>query len=40
MERKDLNKSMCEEMFQEELEVTVESDYSQRSDARRQKDCL
>ena len=40
METHDLNKSMCEELFGGELEVTVEPDYNQRSDARRQKDCL
>ena len=40
MERYDLNKSMCEEFFGGELEVTVEPDYNQRSDARRQKECL
>ena len=31
---------MCEELFGGELEVTVEPDYSQISDARRQKDYL
>ena len=40
METHDLNKSMCEVLFGGELEVTVEPDYNQRSDARRQKDCL
>ena len=31
---------MCKELFGGELKVTVKSDYSQRSDARRQRDCL
>ena len=40
MEKKDLYKSMCEELFGGKLEVTMEPDYSERSDVRRQKDCL
>ena len=40
MERNDLNKSICEELFGGKLEVAAESDYSQRSNARQQKDCL
>ena len=31
---------MCEELFRGKLEVRVLPDYSQRSDARRQNDCL
>ena len=37
MKRNDLNKSMCEEWFGAKLEVTVEPNYSQSSDARRTK---
>ena len=40
MKRKDLNKSMCEELIGKEFKITVKPDYSQRSDAGRQRDCL
>ena len=39
MERNDLNKIMCEELFEENLEVTVLPDCFKKSDARRQKNC-
>ena len=40
MEKNDLNKSMCKELFGEELEVTVVPDCFEKSDARRQKNYL
>ena len=40
MEENDLNKSMCEELFGGKLEVTVVPDCYEKSDARRQKNCL
>ena len=40
MEKNDLNKSMCEELFSGKLEVTVVPDCYEKSDARRQKNCL
>ena len=40
MEKNDLNKSMCEELFGGKLEVTVVPDCYKKSDARRQKNCL
>ena len=40
METNNLNKSMCEDLFGGKYEVTVESDYIQKSNTRRQKDCL
>ena len=40
MEKNNLNKSMCEELFGGKLEITVVSDFSGKSDARRQKNCL
>ena len=40
MEKNDLNKSMCEELFGGNLEVTVVPDCCEKSDAKRQKNCL
>ena len=40
IEKNDLNKSMCEELFGGKLEVTVVPDCYEKSDARRQKNCL
>ena len=40
MEKNDLNKSMCEELFDGKLEVTVVSDCFEKSDARWQKNYL
>ena len=40
MKKNDLNKSMCEELFGEKLEVQVVPDYYEKFDARRQKNCL
>ena len=39
MEKNDLNKSMCKELFRGKLEVTVVPDCYEKSDARRQKNC-
>ena len=39
MEKNDLNKSMCEELFGEKSEVTVVSNCFEKSDARWQKNC-
>ena len=40
MEKNDLNKSMCEESFGGNSEVTVVPDCYEKSDARQQKNCL
>ena len=40
MEKNNLNASMCEELFGEKLELMVMSDCFEKSDARRQKNCL
>ena len=40
MEKNDLNKSMCEELFGGKLKVTVVPDCFEKSDARRPKNCL
>ena len=40
MEKNDLNKSMCEELFGGNLEVTLVPDCSEKSEARQQKYCL
>ena len=40
MEKNNLNKSMCEELFRGKLEVTVVPDCFEKSDARRKKNCL
>ena len=37
MERNDLNRSMCEELFGGKMEETAVSDYFKKSDARPQK---
>ena len=40
MEKNNLNKSMCEELFGGKLKVTVVPNCFEESDARRQKNCL
>ena len=40
MEKNDLNKRMCEELFGGKMEVTVMPHCYEKSDARRQKNCL
>ena len=40
MEKNDLNKNMCEELFGGKLEVTMVPDCFEKSDTRRQKNCL
>ena len=40
MKKHNLNRSMCEELFIGKLEVTVVPDCFEKSDARRQKNCL
>ena len=40
LEKNDLNKSMCEELFGGKLEVTVVPDCFEKSDTRQQKNCL
>ena len=40
MERNYFNKRTCRELFGGKLELAAEPDYSERCDARRQKDCL
>ena len=39
MEKNDLNKSMCEELFGGKLEVTLVPDCFEKSEARQQKNC-
>ena len=40
MEKNDLKTSTCEELFGGKLEVTVVPDCYEKSDVRRQKNCL
>ena len=40
MVKNNLNKNICEELFVEKIKVTVVPDCFEKSDARRQKNCL